>query len=86
MKFSQMPYQRPDIAQAGREVQACIDALQKAALTRGSLKANAWAAQYIKACIEAGAMTDVGGGTIERPQDFATREELAKVAAVMAQR
>ena len=31
MKFSQMPYQRPDIAQAGREVQACIDALQKAA-------------------------------------------------------
>lgn len=62
------------------------DELQKAALTRGSLKANAWAAQYIKVCIEAGAMTDVGGGAIERPQDFATREELAKVAAVMAQR
>lgn len=62
------------------------DELQKAASSRGSLKANAWAAQYIKVCIEAGAMTDVGGGTIERPQDFATREELAKVAAVMAQR
>lgn len=42
----------------------------------------------LRAALEQGcvAVVNVGGGTIERPQDFATREELAKVAAVMAQR
>ena len=39
-------------------------------------KASPWAVPYIAQAVDAGLMTDVGG-TIERPKDFVTREELA---------
>ena len=42
----------------------------------GQQKASSWAVPYIAQAIDAGLMTDVGG-TIERPRDFVTREELA---------
>lgn len=38
--------------------------------------ADPWAVPYIAQAIDAGLMADVGG-TIERPRDFVTREELA---------
>ena len=38
--------------------------------------ADPWAVPYIARAIDAGLMADVGG-TIERPRDFVTREELA---------
>lgn len=38
--------------------------------------ASPWAVPYIAQAIDAGLMADVGG-TIERPRDFVTREELA---------
>ena len=38
--------------------------------------ADPWAVPYIAQAIDAGLMTDVGG-TIERPKDFVTRQELA---------
>ena len=42
----------------------------------GQQKASSWAVPYIAQAIDAGLMTDVGG-TIERPKDFVTRQELA---------
>ena len=42
----------------------------------GQQKASPWAVPYIAQAIDAGLMTDVGG-SIERPRDFVTREELA---------
>ena len=42
----------------------------------GQQKASSWAVPYIAQAIDAGLMTDVDG-TIERPRDFVTREELA---------
>lgn len=42
----------------------------------GQQQASPWAVPYIAQAIDAGLMTDVGG-TIERPRDFVTREELA---------
>ena len=48
----------------------------------GQEKADPWAVPYIAQAIDAGLMTDVGG-TIERPRDFVTRQELAvSLAAV----
>lgn len=43
---------------------------------RAALSASDWAVPYISEAIDKGYMADVGG-TIERPQSFVTREELA---------
>ena len=48
-------------------------------------KADPWAVPYIQEAIDAGLMADVGG-TIERPRDFVTREELATVAAALSKK
>lgn len=42
----------------------------------GAQAADPWAVPYIAQAIDAGLMTDVGG-SIERPRDFVTRQELA---------
>lgn len=42
----------------------------------GQEKADPWAVPYIREAVAAGLMTDVDG-SIERPRDFVTREELA---------
>ena len=47
--------------------------------------ASDWAKPYIQEAIEAGAMAEVNG-TIERPRDFVTREELAVVAAALSKK
>lgn len=47
---------------------------------RAQEPASDWAKPYIQEAIEAGAMAEVNG-TIERPRDLVTREELAVVAA-----
>lgn len=52
---------------------------------RNTKPADDWAKPYIQDAIDAGAMTDVGG-TIERPQGFITRQELAVVAAALSKK
>ena len=47
--------------------------------------ADSWAKPYIQEAIDAGAMTDVGG-SIERPQGFITRQEMAVVAAALSKK
>ena len=49
---------------------------------RGQRPASSWAVPYIQEAIDAGLMSDVGG-SIDRPQGFVTREELATVAAAI---
>ena len=49
---------------------------------RAALPASKWAIPYISEAIDKGYMADVGG-SIERPQSFVTREELATVAAAI---
>ena len=50
---------------------------------RGQRPASSWAVPYIQEAIDAGLISDVGG-SIDRPQGFVTREELAAVAAALA--
>ena len=52
---------------------------------RNAKPADDWANPYIQDAIDAGAMTDVGG-TIERPQGFITRQEMAVVAAALSKK
>ena len=52
---------------------------------RNAKPADDWAKPYIRDAIDAGAMTDVGG-TIERPQGFITRQEMAVVAAALSKK
>ena len=52
---------------------------------RAALPASDWAVPYIEKAIDAGLMTEVNG-SIERPQDFVTREELATVAAALSKK
>ena len=52
---------------------------------RNEKPADDWAKPYIQDAIDAGAMTDVGG-TIERPQGFITRQEMAVVAAALSKK
>ncbi len=47
--------------------------------------ADPWAVPYIAQAIDAGLMADVGG-TIERPRDFVTRQELATSLAAVGER
>lgn len=49
---------------------------------RNNQPASDWAKPYIQDAIDTGVMTDVGG-TIERPQGFVTRQELATVAVAI---
>ena len=49
---------------------------------RGHRPASSWAVPYIQEAIDAGLLSDVGG-SIDRPQGFVTREELATVAAAI---
>ena len=52
---------------------------------RNAKPADDWAKPYIQEAIDAGVMTDVGG-TIQSPQGFVTRQELATVAAALAKK
>lgn len=52
---------------------------------RNAKPADDWAKPYIQDAIDAGAMTDVGG-TIQSPQGFVTRQELAVVAAALSKK
>ena len=52
---------------------------------RNSQPASGWAVPHIQEAIDSGVITDVGG-SIERPQGFVTREELATVAAALAKK
>ena len=78
---------RADVAQEMEEskdvTQEQFDAMMNDWLARRSaLPASDWAVPYISEAIDKGYMADVGG-TIERPQSFVTREELAvSLAAV----
>ena len=49
---------------------------------RAALSASDWAVPYISEAINKGYMADIGG-TIERPQSFVTREELATVSVAL---
>ena len=61
-----------------------FDAMMENWLERKAAKpADDWAKPYIQDAIDAGAMTDVGG-TIERPQGFITRQEMAVVVSALA--
>lgn len=61
-----------------------FDAMLENWLERKAAKpADDWAKPYIQDAIDAGAMTDVGG-TIERPQGFITRQEMAVVVSALA--
>ena len=52
---------------------------------RNAKPAGDWAKPYIQEAIDTGAMADVGG-TIQAPQGFVTRQELATVAAALAKK
>ena len=52
---------------------------------RDAQPASGWAVPHIQEAIDAGVITDVGG-SIERPQGFVTREELATVAAALSKK
>lgn len=80
---------RPDYATESEEidltesevkkiVRAEIAAIQK---ERQSQEASDWAKPYIQQAIDAGTMTENKAGSIDRPQDYVTRQELATVAA-----
>ena len=78
---------RADVAQEmkGGEIvtQEQFDAMMDNWLARrAALPASEWAVPYISEAIDKGYMADIGG-TIERPQSFVTREELATVAATI---
>ena len=78
---------RADVAQEMEEnkdvTQEQFDAMMNDWLARrAALPASDWAVPYISEAIDKGYMADIGG-TIERPQDFVTREELATVAAAI---
>ena len=52
---------------------------------RGAREASGWALPYLQEAAAAGVMAGTEGG-IDRPQAFATREELAAVAAALCRR
>ena len=81
---------RADVAQEMEEnkdvTQEQFDAMMNDWLARrAALPASDWAVPYIDKAIDAGLMTEVNG-SIERPQDFVTREELATVAAALTRK
>mgnify|MGYP001771152835 FL=1 len=63
-----------------------FDAMMDNYLARRNAKPpSPWAVPYIQQAIDAGVMTDVGG-SIQSPQGFVSREELATVAAALAKK
>lgn len=81
---------RADVAQEMEEnkdvTQEQFDAMMNDWMARrAALSASDWAVPYISEAIDKGYMADVGG-TIERPQGFVTREELATVAAALSKK
>ena len=63
-----------------------FDAMMENYLERRNAKpADDWAKPYIQEAVDAGVMTDVGG-TIQAPQGFVTRQELATVAAALTKK
>ena len=81
---------RADVAQEMEEnkdvTQEQFDAMMNDWLARrAALPASDWAVPYISDAIDKGYMADVGG-TIERPQGFVTREELATVATALSKK
>lgn len=50
---------------------------------RAQLPASGWAGPYIQRVVDAGIMAEDGAGSIARPRDFVTREELATVAVAV---
>lgn len=81
---------RADVAQEMEEnkdvTQEQFDAMMNDWMARrAALPASDWAVPYISEAIDAGVITDVGG-SIERPQGFVTREELATVAAALSKK
>ena len=63
-----------------------FDAMLEDYLARRNAKpASQWAVPYIQEAIDAGVMSDVGG-SIQSPQGFVSREELATVAAALAKK
>ena len=63
-----------------------FDAMLEDYLVRqGEREASGWAVPYIQRAVDAGVMAEEVGG-IGRPQAFATREELAAVAAALCRR
>ena len=52
---------------------------------RNAKPADDWAKPHIQEAIDAGVMTDVGG-TIQSPQGFVTRQEMAVVAAALSKK
>lgn len=81
---------RADVAQEMEEnkdvTQEQFDAMMNDWLARrAALPASDWAVPYISEAIDKGYMADVGG-TIERPQGFVTREELATVSAALSKK
>ena len=78
---------RADVAREMEEnkdvTQEQFDAMMNDWLARrAALPASDWAVPYISEAIDKGYMADVGG-TIERPQSFVTREELATSLAAV---
>ena len=81
---------RADVAQEMEEnkdvTQEQFDAMMNDWLARrAALPASDWAVPYISEAIDKGYMADVGG-TIERPQGFITRQEMAVVAAALSKK
>ena len=81
---------RADVAQEMEEnkdvTQEQFDTMMNDWLARrAALPASDWAVPYISEAIDKGYMADVGG-SIERPQSFVTREELATVAAALSKK
>ena len=63
-----------------------FDAMLEDYLARRNAKpASPWAVPYIQQAIDVGVMTDVGG-SIQSPQGFVSREELATVAAALSKK
>lgn len=54
-------------------------------MERNAKPADDWAKPYIQEAIDVGVMTDVGG-TIQSPQGFVTRQEMAVVAAALSKK
>ena len=71
--------ERPELT----EDQAWFDRMMEDWMARrNDQPASDWAKPYIQAVIDSGVMTDIGG-TIQSPQGFVTRQELATVAAAI---
>ena len=63
-----------------------FDAMLEDYLARRNAKpASQWAVPYIQEAIDAGVMSDVGG-SIQSPQGFVTRQDLATVAAALTKK